>query len=128
MPAPEKNAEPKPIFDWSKAVALIDQKRTDTGDKLDAICFKVGISSAVLSRFINGDRKTLSMDNLLALIQYLGVDANELIHAPTPEAQETLNQVKTQLRASAQLTPETAAALEALLRAAQEEFGDEESE
>jgi transcriptional regulator with XRE-family HTH domain len=108
--------------------AMIRARLDHDGLKLRDAAGETGISSATLSRVLNGklpDTKTFA-----ALVRWLGVSADLFI--PSRQAQSTPEAIEAHLRADRTLPPDVARALADLVRATYSShmaaIGDEDRE
>lgn len=101
--------------------AALDEKRRSKGSSWRTIAGEAGISPSTLTRMAQGRRP--DVDSFGALISWLGVPAERFIRSDSPEAgsdeePDALAVISTFLRARKELSPESAEALEDIVRAA----------
>ena len=111
-------------INFAKLAKLIKSKRGNRG--LRAIAEEIGdISSSTLSR-LEGERVSdLSSSNLLRLVDWLGVNLDEVVEhidEGNPPELDTLDNIELQLRAAKDLDAKTARMLAAMFRAARDEM------
>jgi len=79
-----------------------------------------GVSASTLTRMAQGKRP--DVDSLAALVAWSGVDADDFVRSADAKRPETepLAMISTYLRGDRNLTPETAAAMEQVIKATYE--------
>lgn len=85
---------------------------------------KAGVSASTLTRIAQGKRP--DVDTLAALCKWSGLSANDFIaYGESREKPEHLAEIVAHLRADKNIKPEGAAAIEAMIRSAYEQFRKE---
>lgn len=79
-----------------------------------------GISASTLTRMAQGRRP--DVDSLAALAAWSGLDTNDFLKPNTKKKPESLAMISTYLKSDRQLSPESANALDQIIRAAYEQF------
>lgn len=102
-------------FDADGFYEALDATRLARRLTWKAVAQQVGISASTLTRMAQGKRP--DVDSLSALCVWSGLDADDFI-TPNKEPVEPLAMISTLLKGDPQLTPESAAALDELVKAA----------
>ncbi|WP_127559902.1 helix-turn-helix domain-containing protein [Nioella ostreopsis] len=102
--------------------AALDAQREAKRLTWKKVASQAGVSASTLTRIAQGRRP--DVDTLASLCRWAGLDANAYFASTVvPSGQpETLTQISTNLRADKNLSEEGARAIEAMLRAAYEQF------
>lgn len=111
---------PKGQFDAEAFYAALDSQRQSRKITWKKVAEESGVSASTLTRMAQGKRP--DVDGLAALAAWSGLKADDFVRVEgheRPQA-DSLAQITTYLRADPNLTPEGAAALEALVKTAYE--------
>jgi transcriptional regulator with XRE-family HTH domain len=111
-------------FDTAAFFAALDAQR---GKKTwRQVASESGISASTLTRIAQGKRP--DVDGLTALLSWSGLDMGNFIVSPGGRrgVPNTVARISTSLRADKHLTPESATALERIIRIAYEQFREED--
>jgi transcriptional regulator with XRE-family HTH domain len=104
-------------FDAEAFFAALDAQRQSRGITWKQVAAESGVSASTLTRLAQGRRP--DVDSLAALAAWSGLDVDRFIRRVGGRvAAEPLAVISTYLRSDPHLTPEAAAALEEVLRAA----------
>jgi transcriptional regulator with XRE-family HTH domain len=117
----------KPQIDLGALYTALDSKRDAQRKSWRDVAGELEISPSVLTRLAQGRRPDL--DTFLAMVRWLGTDADSFIRGdrpPAQEEQETVAVISTYLRADRALKPESAQAIENIVRTAYEQLADRE--
>lgn len=98
----------------------IDAQRQAKGLTWKAVAEKAGVSASTLTRIAQGKRP--DVDTLASLCRWSGLKADDFIAHERTTRPEPLAQLVGHLRADKNITPEGAVAIEAMIRAAYEQF------
>jgi transcriptional regulator with XRE-family HTH domain len=109
-------------FDAQGFWAALDSQRQSRRMTWKQVAREAGISASTLTRIAQGKRP--DVDSLAALLAWSGLKADQFVIADDPAASrpEPLAQITAFLRADPHLSPEAAAAIEAVLKAAYEKL------
>lgn len=107
-------------FDLAAFYAAIDSHRVARRLTWKQIAAESGVSASTLTRMGQGKRP--DVDGLAALLAWSGLQADDFIRKEDKVAPEPLAQITAYLRADKNLTPESATALEQIIRVAYERF------
>lgn len=104
-------------FDAGAFYSALDAQRVSKGLNWKDVATQSGVSASTLTRMAQGKRP--DVDSLAALIAWSGLDVDDYIRfeEPKPES-ETLAKITTYLRTDRNLSPESATALEEMIKAA----------
>src|SRR5688572_16299806 len=105
--------------DLGALYAALDAQRTERGLSWRQLAAEAGVSPSTLTRMAQGRRP--DVDGFAALVQWLGLPADSFFRKATRKKQrepEPIAAISSLLRARRDLTPESAAALEDIIRAA----------
>jgi len=110
----------KAQFDAEAFYGALDAERLARGYNWKQVAQQSGVSASTLTRIAQGKRP--DVDSMAALLGWSGLSADAFVRANVDGKREAepLTQMMTYLRADRNLTPEGAAALEALIKAAYE--------
>ena len=108
-------------FDLAGFYAALDAQRVAMGLKWKDVAEQSSVSPSTLTRMSQGRRP--DVDGLALLLAWSGLDASRFL-PPQSSAPEPLAQVTAHLRADRSLSPESAKALEAIIKVAYERFRD----
>ena len=115
-----------PHLDVPALYAALDAARRSQKLSWRELAAAAGVSPSTLSRMAIGKRP--DVDSYAKLVTWLGVPAQDFIR-PTPENEpEMLAVLSSHLRARRDLSPESAAALEEIVRAAYDNLRDRSEE
>lgn len=109
----------KPQIALGALYAALDSKRDAERKSWREVAGELDVSPSVLTRLAQGRRPDL--DTYLAMVGWLGVNADSFVETDKPtqqEAQETVAVISTYLRADRALKPESAQAIESIVRTA----------
>ena len=107
-------------FDLAGFYAALDAQRTAKGLNWKQVSKQSGVSASTLTRMSQGRRPDI--DGLALLLAWSGLDASNFL--PGANSPEPLAQITAHLRADRNLKPESAEALEAIIKVAYERFKD----
>ncbi len=107
-------------FDLAGFYAALDAQRTAKGLNWKQVSKQSGVSASTLTRMSQGRRPDI--DGLALLLAWSGLDASNFL--PSANSPEPLAQITAHLRADRNLKPESAEALEAIIKVAYERFKD----
>ena len=107
-------------FDLAGFHAALDAQRTAKGLNWKQVAEQSGVSASTLTRMSQGRRPDI--DGLALLLAWSGLDASNFL--PGANSPEPLAQITAHLRADRNLKPESAEALEAIIKVAYERFKD----
>jgi len=118
----EKTAKPDKSgwFDSDAFYAALDGVRRGRDLNWKEVAAQSGVSASTLTRMAQGKRP--DVDGLAALVAWSGLDADDYVRSnqeDRPEA-EPLAMISTYLRSDRNLSPESAKALEEMVKAAYE--------
>ena len=103
-------------FDIAGFYAALDAQRSAKGLKWKEVSAQSGVSASTLTRMSQGRRPDI--DGLALLLGWSGLDAASFL--PGASNPEPLAQITANLRADRNLSPESADALEAIIKVAYE--------
>lgn len=109
-------------LDTEALYAALDQARKERGLSWRGVAAATGVSPSTLTRMAQGKRP--DVDGFAALTRWLGVPAETFFVGGVTTQAEPVTQIVAYLRAGKQLSPKSAEALEAIVRAAYERFKD----
>ena len=107
-------------FDLAGFYAALDAQRTAKGLNWKQVSKQSRVSASTLTRMSQGRRPDI--DGLALLLAWSGLDASNFL--PGANSPEPLAQITAHLRADRNLKPESAEALEAIIKVAYERFKD----
>jgi transcriptional regulator with XRE-family HTH domain len=112
-----------PSFDTAAFFAALDAQR---GKKTwRQVASESGISASTLTRISQGKRP--DVDGLTALLAWSGFNLEDFVVSTERRGEpNTVARISTSLRADRYLTPESANALEQIIRVAYEQFSEED--
>ena len=111
-------------FDGDAFQAALDSERQSRKLTWKKVADEAGVSASTLTRMAQGRRP--DVDGLAALCRWSGINADDFFRGESERREvEAMTQLTTYLRADPNLSPEGAAALEAILRAAYERLRKE---
>ena len=105
-------------FDIAGFHAALDAQRAAKGLNWKQVSEESGVSAATLTRMSQGRRP--GVDGLALLLAWSGLDAS--VFVPGANASEPLAQISANLRADPNLKPESARALEDIIKIAYQQF------
>jgi len=107
-------------FDVESFYAALDSQRQSQRLTWKQVAAQSEVSASTLTRMANGRRP--DVDSLAALLKWSGLQAESFVKGARDARTESdpLTQITAYLRADRNLTPEAAAALEAILKAGYE--------
>lgn len=113
---------PKNQFDAEAFYAVLDAQRQSKGLTWKEVAQKAGVSASTLTRMAQGKRP--DVDTTAALLAWSGLSMDSFVKRDSkdPDAPDTLTTITAYLRADPHLTPEGAAALEAIVKAGYEKL------
>jgi len=106
-------------IDLGALYSALDSKRRGQGLSWRELARQLEISPSVFSRLAQGRRPEL--ETYLAMVNWLGATAEDFVEGDKPsqeEARETVEVISTYLRADKALKPESAEAIETIVRTA----------
>jgi len=106
-------------LDVAALYAALDQQRRTKSLSWRQLAQKAGVSPSTLTRMSQGKRP--DVDSFAALIRWLGISADRFVRGASREAKAQpglMAEISTFLRARRELSPESAQALEEIMRAA----------
>lgn len=106
-------------FDMAGFHAALDSQRASRGLTWKDVAAESGVSASTLTRISQGRRP--DVDGLALLLAWSGLDAAGFLKT-RPSDPETLAQITAHLRADRNLKPESAKALEEIIKVAYERF------
>ena len=108
-------------FDAEAFYAALDATRESRKKNWKQVSEESGVSASTFTRMAQGKRP--DVDGLAKMVNWSGLDPNEYLLTPgrKPSA-EPLAVISTLLKGDKNLTPESAAALEKVIRAAYKQF------
>ena len=109
---------PNGAFDVGAFYSALDSQRVAKGLTWKEVSEESGVSQPTLSRLSQGKRP--DVDGLALLLAWSGLDA--ALFLPEASSPEPLAQITANLRADRNLTPESATALEQIIRVAYQQF------
>jgi transcriptional regulator with XRE-family HTH domain len=119
MSEAEVQAEKRGWFDAEAFQSALDAVRSAKGLNWKDVAAQSGVSASTLTRMAQGKRP--DVDGLAALVAWSGLDADDYVRTlgdnEKPEA-EPLAKIATYLRSDKNLSPESAKAIEQMVRAA----------
>lgn len=116
---------PKGQFDAEAFYAALDSQRQSKRMRWKQVAEESGVSASTLTRMAQGRRP--DVDSMAALLIWSGLDADSFIkrdRSPQTES-DPLATITAYLRADPHLTPQSAAAIEAVVKAAYEQLRKE---
>jgi transcriptional regulator with XRE-family HTH domain len=107
-------------FDVGAFYAALDSQRQSQRLTWKQVAEKSGVSASTLTRMAQGRRP--DVDSLAGLLKWSGLKAESFVSGDTTlhNSSDPLTQITAYLRADKNLTPEGAAALEAIIKAGYE--------
>jgi transcriptional regulator with XRE-family HTH domain len=111
--------------DLGALYSALDSKRRGEGLSWRELARQLEISPSVFTRLAQGRRPEL--ETFLTMVGWLGVSAEDFVAGEKPsqdEAQETVAAISSYLRADRALKPESAEALESIVRTAYEQMAE----
>lgn len=108
----------KDEFDIAGFHAALDAQRVAKSLNWKEVAEQSGVSASTLTRMSKGRRP--DVDGLALLLAWSGLDASDFL--PRANKPEPLAQITTHLRADRNLSPESAKALEEIIKVAYERF------
>lgn len=107
----------KGYFDTEAFYAAIDAQRQSRKLTWKQVATQSGVSASTLTRMAQG--RSPDVDGLAALLAWSGLNADAFIHDQEKERgePETLAMISTYLRSDPRLSPESARALDELIKA-----------
>jgi transcriptional regulator with XRE-family HTH domain len=116
---------PKGQFDAEAFYAALDSKRQSRRMRWKQVAEESGVSASTLTRMAQGRRPDL--DSMAALLIWSGLNADSFVnHDRSDQTSDNLATITAYLRADPHLTPEGAAAIEAIVKAAYEKLRKEQ--
>lgn len=107
-------------LDVGALYVTLDSERQARGLSWRQVATQAGVGPSTLSRMAQGNRP--DVDSFVALVQWLGMPAEQFMRGgtagDTPTATEPAQAVASLLRADRNLDPDSAAAIDDILRAA----------
>jgi transcriptional regulator with XRE-family HTH domain len=107
-------------LDVAALYVTLDSERQQRGLSWRQVATQAGVGPSTLSRMAQGNRP--DVDSFVALVQWLGMPAEQFMRGGAPEdattAAEPAQAVASLLRADKTLDPDSAAAIDDILRAA----------
>jgi transcriptional regulator with XRE-family HTH domain len=111
--------------DLGALYSALDSKRRGENLSWRELARQLEISSSVFTRLAQGRRPDL--ETFLTMVEWLGASAENFVASDKPsqdEAQETVAVISNYLRADRSLKPESAEAIESIVRTAYEQMAD----
>jgi len=111
--------------DLGALYSALDSKRQGEEISWRELAGRLELSPSVFTRLAQGKRPEL--ETYLTMVGWLGASADDFVEGEKPsqeEAQETVTAIATHLRADRALKPQSAEALESILRTAYREMAD----
>ncbi len=110
--------EPRPraSFDGRAFFAALDAERATRKLTWKDVAQEAGISASTLTRMSQGRRP--DVDGLATLLAWSGLDAASFIRSGSDVTPSTLTRISTELHSDPLLSPESASALESIVRTA----------
>lgn len=105
-------------FNIAGFYAALDAQRVSKGLNWKEVSTQCGVSASTLTRMSQGRRP--GVDGLALLLAWSGLDASDFL--PQANKPEPLAQITANLRADRNLKPESAKALEEIIKIAYERF------
>lgn len=115
----------QPVVDTTALYSALLDKKEEEGLSWRTIASQLGIHSSVFTRLYKGARP--DMDTVLLLTGWLGVPVERFISdhaAERDERRETIVAIGTHLRADRRLSPESADAIAAVVKAAYDQLAE----
>lgn len=109
-------------FDAEAFYGAMDAARQARRRNWKQVAAESGVSASTLTRMAQGKRP--DVDGLAALAAWSGLDTDDFVRATDRPRPEPLAQISTYLRSDKNLTPESADALDNLIRVAYEQLRD----
>lgn len=115
-------AEKLGTFDGQGFYDALDATRLARGLNWKQVAAKSGVSASTLTRMAQGKRP--DVDSLAALVAWSGLKADQYVRTDVGDRREAepLAIISTYLRSDKHLSPESAAALDSIIRAAYEQM------
>lgn len=113
-------------IDVSALYGALDSKRNARDLSWRALAKELGLSSSVFTRLAQGSRP--DFDSYIQMTEWLGVDLERFVGGKKPaetDPEETVAAIAAHLRADESLKPESAKAIEKIVRAAYDEMADD---
>ena len=109
-------------FDGQAFYAALDAHRQSQGLSWRQVADQAGVSASTLTRMAQG--RLPDVEGLTALVHWANLDLDDFIRAEGkhPKEPETLARIATYLRSDKHLSPESAKALEEIIRVAYQQF------
>lgn len=113
---------PKGQFDVEAFYSALDSQRQSQRMTWKQVAEESGVSASTLTRMAQGRRP--DVDSMAALLVWSGLDANSFVRGERSEqsGSDPLATITAYLRADPHLTPQSAAAIEAVVKAAYEKL------
>ena len=111
----------KDEFDIAGFFAALDAQRVSKGLNWKEVSEQSGVSASTLTRMSQGRRP--GVDGLALLLAWSGLDASDFL--PRANRPEPLAQITANLRADRNLKPESAKALEEIIKIAYQRFREQ---
>ncbi len=108
----------KGVFDLAAFYAALDSQRAAKGLTWKDVAEQAGVSASTFTRMAQGKRP--DVDGLALLLAWSGLDAAQFL--PQANEPEPLAQITANLRADRNLSPDSAKALEEIIKVAYEQF------
>lgn len=108
----------KTPFDNAGFFAALDAERSARGKTWKQVAAEAQVSASTLTRMSQGKRP--DVDSLSALVEWSGLDSRHFVGKGTTVVPSSIGQVVAQFRADPRLSPESAAALEEVVKATYE--------
>lgn len=115
----------KPEIDTTALYSALLEKKEEEGLSWRAVAAQLGLHSSIFTRLYKGSRP--DMDTVLVLTSWLGVPVERFLSgqaAARDERRETMVAIGTHLRADRRLTPESADAIAAVVKAAYDQLAE----
>jgi transcriptional regulator with XRE-family HTH domain len=115
----------KPEIDTTALYSALLDKKDEEGLSWRAVAAELGVHSSVFTRLYKGTRP--DMNTMLVLTRWLGVPVEHFLSgqaAARDERRETMVAIGTHLRADRRLTPESADAIAAVVKAAYDQLAE----
>ena len=111
-------------FDATAFYAALDATRDARSKNWKQVAAECGVSASTLTRMAQGKRP--DVDSLAKLLQWSGLDPGNYLLRDKRPAGEPIAQISTLLKSDKNLSPESATALERIIRAAYKQFRESE--
>jgi transcriptional regulator with XRE-family HTH domain len=115
-------AEKHGSFDATAFYAALDATRDAKSKNWKQVAGESGVSASTLTRMAQGKRP--DVDSLAKLLRWSGLNPSDYLLSEKRAAGEPMAQISTLLKSDRNLSPESASALDKIIRAAYKQFRD----